>query len=142
MSPTTNQPPVWQKNLFLVAAGVISLFITWNIIQRANQNRQLQQQAIQIQAEIDLLQQQKKNQTLDNTFLESDYYLDFAVRNQQGYLLPEEKLLIIDEERITELETEYSPPATTVAIEEVETTNLQQWWDFVFNSGNAVADNQ
>ncbi len=125
----------WQKNLFFLLALLVAVLVTWKIIQQANHNWQLDQQAAEIRARINLLEQQKKNQALENEFFRSEYYVHLAIREQQGYLLADEIVLVINSDKIERLKNEYQTPFIEEEEEESEThSNLQQWWHFVFGS--------
>ena len=127
------KPYVSKNYLFLIAALLVALFITWKIIEQAAQTHRLQQQLEEINTEIELLNQLKKNQALNNEFLESDYYLDLSIREQQGRGLPGEKLLILDQDRIASLKEAYRPPEVETVEEPVSASNLEQWWHFLSN---------
>ena len=124
----------WRKNLPFIAALLLALLVTWQIINRANYNYRLQQQANELQAENNLLEQQARNQSLDNEFLRSDYYLDLAIREQQGHVLPGESSLIISRQKISQLKAAYRPKAAADETEQAVPSNFQQWRNFV--SGN------
>ena len=134
MNQITRPSRFWQKNLFFLLALLVAVLVTWKIIQQANHNWQLDQQAAEIRAHIDLLEQQKKNQALENEFFRSEYYVNLAIREQQGYLLADESVLVINSDKIAQLKSEYQTPAV-IKKEEIKTdSNLQQWWHFVFGS--------
>ena len=132
MNKRTNKQHFWQKNLFFVIALLVALMITWKIIDQANHNYKLHQQAAEIQARIDLLNQQRKNQALDNEFLRSDYYLDLAIREQKGELLPGESVYVIDRSEINQRRDSYRPQGETEEEPEIEYTNLEKWWNFIW----------
>ena len=135
MKPIARLPQFWRQHLLFLAALAIAVLITWKIIHQANLNWGLDQQAAEIRARSDLLEQSIKNQTLENEFFRSDYYVDLAVREQQGYLLPEENVLIIDSEKIARLKDEYRPPLAEESETAGETSNLERWWRFVLGLG-------
>ncbi len=128
--PSTNQ--FWQKNIFFIIALLVALSVTWKIIDQVNYNYELEQQADETRAMINLLNQQKKNQTLNNEFFRSDYYLDLAKREQQGYTLPDESVLIINENKIIQIKNEYQPKINTPEETVQESSNLQNWQNFIF----------
>ena len=122
----------WRQSLFFLGALMLALFITWKTVDQAGHNQRLEQQAEEIRARIDLLEQQKKNQALENEFFRSEYYLNLAIREQQGLLLPGEVVLVINPDKIAQLRDEYRPAAAEETTEEEELSNLEQWWRFVF----------
>ena len=124
----------WQKNLFFLLALLVAVSVTWKIIQQANHNWRLDQQAAEIRARINLLEQQKKNRALENEFFRSEYYVNLAIREQQGYLLADEIVLVINSDKIARLKNEYQTPVITEEQESETHSNLQQWWHFVFGS--------
>lgn len=126
-----NQSPL-RYSLVLIGALLIALAIAWQIINQANRNRHLQRQADRLQAEIELLQQTNKNQHLINEFLQTGYYLDFAIRQQQGYTLPGESLLIISEEKIEGIHQDYANQIPDESGEDEPTSTWHQWRHFFF----------
>ena len=127
----------WRKNALFVAALLVAVTVTWRIIDQANRNHRLQRQANEIEAMNDLLKQQRQNQALDNEFLRSEYYLDLAIRQQQGYALPGESVLIISAEKIGRLKAAYQPQAAPAEAAEAPASNLSRWRDFIFGAGSA-----
>ena len=125
-------PQFWRQHLLFLAALAVAILITWKIIHQSNLNWGLDQQAAEIRARSDLLEQQIKNQSLENEFFRSDYYVDLAVREQQGYLLANESVLIIRSEKITRLKNEYQQQPVDEAEEAGQLSNLEQWRRFVF----------
>ena len=129
----------WRKNILFIAALLIALMVTWKIIDQVNHNYRLEQRAGELRARSDLLAQQIKNQNLNNEFFRSDYYLELAIREQQGYLLPDENVLIIDEQKIIQIKKDYQPEVViTDETPAVESSNLQQWRNFVFDIDNQI----
>ena len=129
----------WRKNILFIAALLIALMVTWKIIDQVNHNYRLEQRAGELRARSDLLAQQIKNQNLNNEFFRSDYYLELAIREQQGYLLPDENVLIIDEQKIIQIKKDYQPEVViTDESPTVESSNLQQWRNFVFDIDNQI----
>ena len=127
-------PQFWRQNLLFLAALAVAILVTWKIIHQANLNQNLDQQAAEIRARSDLLEQRIKNQTLENEFFRSDYYVDFAIREQQGYLLADESVLILYLEKIAQLKNEYQQQPADEPEEAGQPSNLQQWQSFVFGS--------
>ncbi|MYB39756.1 hypothetical protein F4X86_00470 [Candidatus Saccharibacteria bacterium] len=127
----------WRKNALFIAALLVAVAVTWQIIEQANRNHRLQRQAGEIEAMNSLLEQQKKNQALDNEFLRSEYYLDLAIREQQGYTLPGESVLIISGEKISRLKATYQPQAAPAETDEPVVSNLSRWRDFIFGADNS-----
>ena len=122
----------WKQSLFFVGALLLTLILTWKTVDQAGRNQRLETQAEEIQARINLLEQQKKNQALENEFFRSEYYLDLAVREQQGLLLEDEAVLVINPDKIAQLKQDYQLPAAEEPAEEEELSNLEMWWRLVF----------
>ena len=125
-----------RKNLVLFISLGLAIIVTWGIIDQTNRNRLLEQQAIEKRASIKLLEQQIKKRALDNEFLKSDYYLDLAIREQQGYLLPGESVLVINKEQIKQLRQDYKPHNLGLqeGEEEKQLSTWQEWWQLILNN--------
>ena len=132
MKRIAHLPLFWRQHLLFLAALAVAVLITWKIIHQANLNWSLDQQAAEIRARSDLLEQRIKNQSLENEFFRSDYYVDLAIREQQGYLLADETLLIIAPDTISQLKNEYQQQPTDETEEAGPLSNLEQWRRFVF----------
>ena len=136
MDKISQANPFWQKNILFVIALVISVAVTWRIINQVNHNHQLEQQAAEKRARIKLLDQQKKNQILNNEFFRSNYYLDLAIREQQGYTLPGESILVIDEQKIAQIKEVYQPQTVIEETPPPSLSNLEKWRNFIFDVEN------
>jgi cell division protein FtsB len=86
------------QGLGLYLLAIIALSVTWSSIKIIQKNYGLEKQIVRIQQEVDVLDQQTKNQKLKNEYYKTDAYLDIAVRKYFGKALPGEKLIVVPAE--------------------------------------------
>ncbi|MCY3804493.1 MAG: septum formation initiator family protein [Candidatus Saccharibacteria bacterium] len=124
----------WFGDIVLAFCIGLMPFIAWQIINQTVTTSDIEQQKLEKEAQIQLLEQQNQRQKLENQFLASDYYVDLAIRRQQGYTLEDENLYVIGHDKIQRLKKIYQPPQTAekTQIDQVEQSNLDAWFDFLF----------
>ena len=86
------------QGLGLYLLAIIALSVTWSSIKIIQKNYGLEKQIVRLQQEVDVLDQQTKNQKLKNEYYRTDAYLDIAVRKYFGKALPGEKLIVVPAE--------------------------------------------
>jgi len=83
------------KNLGLYLLVVIALSVTWSSIKVIQKNYGLEKQITALQQEDKTLDQQNKNQNLENEYYQSNAYLDLAARKYFDKAAPGEKLILV-----------------------------------------------
>jgi cell division protein FtsB len=79
----------------LYALVLVALSVTWSSIKVIQKNYGLEKQITVLQQEVDLLNQQTKNQQLINEYYNSNAFLDLAARKYFGKADPGEKLILV-----------------------------------------------
>lgn len=74
---------------------IIALSVTWASVKIIQKNYGLEKQITRLSQEVDILDQQTKNQKLKNEYYKTDAYLDIAVRKYFGKAYPGEKLIVV-----------------------------------------------
>ena len=96
-------------NLVLYAMAIVALSVTWSSVKIIEKNYQLEKRISGLQQDVDLLDQQTKNQKLKNLYFTSDSYLDLAARKYFGKASPGEQLLLVP----SDVATKYVHPEPT-----------------------------
>jgi cell division protein FtsB len=125
------------KNLGLYALAIVALSVTWSSVKIIQKNFTLQKQITVLQQEVDVLDQQTKNQKLRNEYYKTDAYLEIAARKYFGRMNPGENLIVVPKE----------VASTYIHPEPVNTTkkdgsnnkpkaiqNMQDWVNFFTNN--------
>ena len=105
---------------------IIALSVTWESVKIIQKNYGLEKQITRLQQEVDVLDQQTKNQKLQNEYYKTDAYLDLAVRKYFGKAYTGEKLIIVPKE-ISQKYISVSPAA------QVQTTAINNRPKFIQN---------
>jgi cell division protein FtsB len=128
------------RTLGLLAFGVIALLVTWSGVKVVQTNYDLQKQISAMQQENEVRRLENSNIALRNRFLETDQYLELAVRKQFNKALPGEKLLIVPESVAIKNSVEVKSPETPSVPGNVEDEgpwyerNFNAWIDYIFKS--------
>jgi cell division protein FtsB len=121
------------RSIGLYLVVIIALSVTWSSIKIIQKNYGLEKQIVQIQQEVDVLDQQTKNQKLKNEYYKTDAYLDLAVRKYFGKALPGEKLIIVPSEISQKYVHQERVKSKNLANQEQKPQfiqNLQKWINF------------
>ena len=120
-------------SLGLYILAIIALSVTWSSIKIIDKNYQLEKQISVLQQEVEVLDQQIKNQRLKNEYYRTNAYLELAARKYFGKSLPGEKLILVP----TDVAEKYiTKPDQTQAQQNSKKElpkfiqNWQDWLDF------------
>lgn len=86
------------RSVVLYVLAVAALSVTWSSIKIIDKNYQLEKNISRLQQEVDILDQQTKNQKLKNEYYKTDAFLELAARKYFGRAAPGEKLLLISKD--------------------------------------------
>jgi len=121
------------RNIGLYILVIVALSVTWSSVKIIQKNYGLEKQITVLQQQVDVLDQQTKNQKLINEYYKTDAYLDLAVRKYFGKALPGEKLVLVP----PEIALKYAHQDTNNTTQQVQTKakpkylqNLQDWVNF------------
>ncbi|HUD03249.1 MAG TPA: septum formation initiator family protein [Patescibacteria group bacterium] len=120
-------------NLGLYLLVIIALSVTWSSIKVIQKNYGLEKQITRLQQEVDVLDQQNKNQELKNQYYNTNAFLDLAARKYFGLANPGEKLILVPDE----VAQKYVHPAPKSTLSNKPTKpkshfvqNFQDWINF------------
>jgi len=83
------------RSAILYILAIIALAVTWTSIKIIDKNYQLQKRITVIQQEVDVMEQQTKNQRLKNEYYKTDAFLELAARRYFSKASPDEKLILV-----------------------------------------------
>lgn len=111
---------------------IIVLLVSWSGVKAIDTNYQLQKQIADLQAQNQVQELENNNMQLQNTYYNSDQYLELSARQNFGLGKPGETELIVPHS----VALSYTVPAPTVAVTHAQAEppvlqrNLQAWMDF------------
>jgi cell division protein FtsB len=111
----------------------IALAVTWASVKIIQKNYGLEKQITRLSQEVDILDQQTKNQKLKNEYYKTDAYLDIAVRKYFGKAYPGEKLIVVPKsvgQKYIASNTVAQDKATMPKNRPLFIQNLQKWINF------------
>jgi cell division protein FtsB len=121
------------RSLGLYVLLIIAVSVTWSSTKVIQKNYELEKQIVRLQQEVDVLDQQTKNQKLKNEYYKTDAYLDIAVRKYFGKALPGERLIVVPKE----VGEKYIHQNTSISVGQTKQNNsskfiqnLQKWLNF------------
>lgn len=86
------------RNLAVYAIAVLALSVTWSSIKIIDKNYQLEKRINRLQQEVDILDQQTKNQKLKNQYYNTDAFLDLAARKYFSKAAHGESLILVPQD--------------------------------------------
>ena len=125
------QPNI-RRNIVFFSFLVLALVITWATVNQIDRNHELEKEVIKEKALVAVLQEQIKNQTIENEFLKTDYFVELAARDQLGWIKQgEQQPLILSRLKINQIKEAYQAQnPMPVPVTAPPTSSLQQWWYF------------
>lgn len=114
------------NNFVLGVAVFIALGWVWGSVDALGRNYKYQQQVDAERAQNQLLSLQNQNLKAEQSYLNSNEYLELAARAKLNKALPGEKLVILPQNTATT-----RPPSGTSPLAPLE-SNFAQWLDFLF----------
>jgi hypothetical protein len=115
------------NNIVFAVAIVIALSWTWSSIDAMQQNYALQQSVDVKKQQLELEHLRVSTLELEGKYYDSYEYQELAVRERLGKGLPGESAVIVPS-------TDQPDTQTTAATTPAQTSNFQQWMDFLFGS--------
>ena len=115
-----------------VVFAVIVLLVTWSGIKAIDTNYSLEKQVATLQQQSNVQQLENSNIQLQNTYYQSNQYLELSARQNFGLAEPGEKELLVPQ-NVAMAYTVQPPKATQSRAEgsrPVFEQNLQAWLDF------------
>ena len=121
------------RNLGLYVLLIITLSVTWSSVKTIKKNYEIEKQITILTQQVEVLEQQTKNQVLKNEYYKTDAFLELAARKYFAKALPGEQFIPVP----SEVANKYTHPEV-VESENQQTTddtptiirNWQSWIDF------------
>lgn len=127
------------NNLVILAALLIAAGWAWGSLQVMQRNYALQREVDYKKRQLQLAELQKANLRLQNKFYQTDEYKELALRDSLGLVMPGEKLLILPENSAEAKAADKEATQTTDTTVQ-ETSNLEQWLNFLFGGYSKSMD--
>ena len=127
------------NNLVILAALLIAAGWAWGSLQVMQRNYALQREVDYKKRQLQLAKLQKENLRLQNKFYQTDEYKELALRDSLGLVMPGEKLLILPENSAEAKAADKEATQTTDTTVQ-ETSNLEQWLNFLFGGYSKSMD--
>ena len=113
---------------FLIAAGWV-----WGSLQVMQRNYGLQKEVDYKKRQLQLAELQKDSLELQNRYYATNEYKELALRDTLGLVMPGEKVLILPENSAAAKQAdENATKGTTQTVSQEQTSNLEQWLNFLF----------
>ena len=119
-------------NVVLLVALAFCLAWTWGSISAMSRNWSLAQEIQNRRRELALLELEVETLELENEYYASAEYQELATRKYQNKILPGETLVYLPENSFA-ARTKHTNDATTETTV-AETSNIQEWLQFLFGS--------
>jgi cell division protein FtsB len=118
------------NNLVVIVGLFIAASWVWGSVQAMERNYKLQKEIDYKQRELKLSQLETQKLKFEQNYYKSDEYKELAVRERLGLVLPGEKVLILPPNS-SQAKAE-DAAASAAAPKQVQTSNFQQWMNFLF----------
>lgn len=117
------------NNVVIVVAFLIAASWVWGSLTMMQRNYNLQKEVDYKKRQLELVELQRDNLDLQKRYYQTEEYQELAVRESLGLVRPGEKVLILPEN--SEAAKNADLPQT-VSVSTAQTTNIQQWINFLF----------
>lgn len=124
---------------FLIAAGWV-----WGSLQVMQRNYALQKEVDNKKRQLRLVELQKDSLQLQNRYYATDEYKELALRDSLGLVMPGEKVLILPENSEAAKAADKAAQTRTsdVARPQEQTSNLEQWLNFLFGGYSKIMNDE
>lgn len=118
---------------------IIVLLTSWSGIKAIQANYELQKKIVRLEQQVEIAELENQNLELSNQYLETDQFLELAVRRQFGKAAPGERIYVVP----TEVALKYAPNVPNQEAAQKKQTakpvyqqNLEAWVNFFFRDSN------
>ncbi|MDB5160508.1 MAG: hypothetical protein JWO99_771 [Candidatus Saccharibacteria bacterium] len=118
------------NNLVILAAFLIAAGWIWGSLGVMQRNYNLQKEIDYKKQQLQLTQLQRDNLSLQQSYYKTPEYQQLAVRDALGLVLPGEKALILPPNSAVAIAQDTTKTTTPTVL--VNTSNLEQWVNFLF----------
>ena len=118
------------NNVVIVVAFLIAASWVWGSLGMMQRNYGLQKEVDLKKRQLQLTELQRDNLALQKRYYQTAEYQELAVRESLGLVRPGERLLILPEN--TPAAQKADAPKVVVAAAPTQTSNIEQWINFLF----------
>jgi hypothetical protein len=119
------------RNIGLYLLVIITLSVSWSTIKAIQKNYDIEKQITTLTQEVDILDQETKNQALKNDYYRTDAFLDLAVRKYFSKALPGEQFISVP----NQVADKYTHPEATASTDSKSSKPkpqiIQNWQDWI-----------
>ena len=119
------------NNVIIVAAFLLAASWVWGSLDMMQRNYSLQKELDYKKRQLQLTELQRDNLSLQKSYYQTAEYQELAARDYLGLVRPGEKALILPENTVTD-----EPDAVATTVSTQQTSNLEQWVNFLFGGYN------
>ncbi|NCO10920.1 hypothetical protein GW930_03380 [Candidatus Saccharibacteria bacterium] len=124
------------NNVVIAVALLIAVNWMWGALGMMQRNYTLQREVDTKQRQLQLTELQRDSLALEKRYYQTDEYRELAVRESLGLVMPGESALLHSPERQPVSAAQDGPSATSDVISVEDTSNVEQWLNFLFG-GNS-----
>lgn len=118
---------------------IIVLLTSWSGIKAIQTNYELQKKIVRLEQQVEIAELENQNLELSNKYLETDQFLELAVRRQFGKAAPGERVYVVPQE----VAMKHAPKLPDENADSKKQTtkpwyqaNLEAWLNFFFRDSN------
>jgi cell division protein FtsB len=128
------------NNVVIALAFLIAASWVWGSLGMMQRNYGLQKEVDVKKRQLELVELQRDNLTLQKRYFQTAEYQELAVRESLGLVRPGEKVLILPEN--SQAAKDADTTTSSVAAPLVQTSNLEQWVNFLFGGYSKSIDSE
>jgi hypothetical protein len=128
------------NNVVIALAFLIAASWVWGSLGMMQRNYGLQKEVDVKKRLLELVELQRDNLTLQKRYFQTAEYQELAVRESLGLVRPGEKVLILPEN--SQAAKDADTTTSSVAAPLVQTSNLEQWVNFLFGGYSKSIDSE
>lgn len=118
------------NNVVILVAFLIAASWVWGSLGMMQRNYNLQKEVDIKKRQLELVELQRDNLNLQKRYYQTAEYQELAVRESLGLVRPGEKVLILPENSAAAKAAD--TPNNTAVAPAVQTSNIEQWVNFLF----------
>jgi cell division protein FtsB len=118
------------NNVVIALAFLIAASWVWGSLGMMQRNYSLQKEVDLKKRQLELTELQRDNLNLQKRYYQTAEYQELAARESLGLVRPGEKVLILPENSQAAKDADATKTETAIAV--VQTSNIEQWVNFLF----------
>jgi cell division protein FtsB len=128
------------NNVVIVFAFLIAASWVWGSLGMMQRNYGLQKEVDVKKRQLELVELQRDNLDLQKRYFQTTEYQELAARESLGLVRPGEKVLILPENSQTAKDADTTSSDVTTPV--IQTSNLEQWVNFLFGGYSKSIDSK